>query len=172
MPSSWLNIRKLTPKFTATDFRRAAVLGVGNELNGDDGVGVVIARRLKKHWADHANLLSIEAGLAPENYTGLLRKFNPSDIILVDAAIMELQPGEPGWLDWTQADGMSASTHSLPLSMVGRYLKDELGCQVWLLGIQPAQLETGEGLSKPVRRAVKHAIIYLNEILISLDSSK
>ena len=163
--SSWHNIRKHTPKFKASEQRRAVVLGVGNELNGDDGIGVVIARQLKERWAGHASLLSVEGGLAPENFTGLLRKFQPSDVILIDAALMNLQPGEPEWLDWTQADGMSASTHSLPLSIVGRFLQDELKCQIWLLGIQPEQLETGIGLSRPCKDASLQAVDYLDEII-------
>ena len=39
---------------------------------------------------------------------------------------------------------MSASTHSLPLSILARYLILEINCTVTLLGIQPGSNDVGE----------------------------
>ena len=54
-----------------------------------------------------------------------------------------------------EIDGMSASTHSLPLSMYARYLSAELGCEVALLGIQSVSVEMGDEVSPAVQGAIK-----------------
>ena len=95
----------------------------------------------------------IEGGHAPENCTGAIRRFAPDLVILVDAAEMGDPPGTIRWLDWHEAVGLDASTHSLPPSMVARYLAAELSCEVALIGIQVQDTSLGAGISPPVRRA-------------------
>jgi len=135
---------------------RLAIVGIGNELNGDDAAGSMVARTLreKKGAEDVDRLLVIDAGVAPENITGELRTFNPGLIVFVDAADMGEAPGTVRWIGMEEIDGMSASTHRMPLSMLAKYLTLELGCDIVLLGIQPTSVEMGKGLSDPVRRVV------------------
>lgn len=133
---------------------RVAILGVGNELNGDDAAGVCVVRELSARLPATPGVLLIDGGTAPENYTGPLRRFRPDLVLEVDAAEQNEVPGTTAWLDWRDADGLSASTHTLPPSVLAKYLVAELGCQVALLGIQPANLEMGQPLSPDVARAV------------------
>ncbi len=70
---------------------RTAILGIGQELRGDDALGLEIARRLQKKLSGREDVLILLAGPAPENFTGALRRFAPQRVILVDAALM----GEP-----------------------------------------------------------------------------
>jgi Ni,Fe-hydrogenase maturation factor len=49
---------------------------------------------------------------------------------------------------------MSASTHTLPPSVLATLLSADIGCRVSLLGIQPATLEMGCGLSSDVAAVV------------------
>jgi hydrogenase 3 maturation protease len=75
--------KNLKPEFSAL---RVAVVGVGNELNGDDAAGISVARNL---WADReipACCFKIETGSLPENASGPLRRFHPDLVIFVDAA--------------------------------------------------------------------------------------
>ena len=135
---------------------RIAVIGVGNPLRCDDAAGILVARVLSaKGLAAHiANLFICEAGQAPENWTGRLREFVPDLILIVDAADMGKEAGTIQWIPEECIESMSASTHSLPLSMLARYLTLELGCKVLFLGIQPASIEIGEMVSPQVLRAV------------------
>jgi hydrogenase maturation protease HycI len=135
---------------------RLAIVGIGNELNGDDAAGSMVARTLreKKGAEDVDRLLVIDAGVAPENITGELRAFKPGLIVFIDAADMGETPGTVRWIGMEEIDGMSASTHRMPLSMLANYLTLELGCDIVLLGIQPSSVEMGKGLSDPVRRVV------------------
>jgi len=131
---------------------RLAVVGIGNELNGDDAAGVLVARALRP--LQRSDFLVIEAGPAPENFTGTLRRFRPEQILLVDAAEMGEPPGTVAWVDWPAAGGWGGSTHTLPPSVLARFLVEELGCRAALVGIQPARLDFGAGVSAAVRRAV------------------
>jgi hydrogenase 3 maturation protease len=139
---------------------RVAILGIGNPLRSDDAAGVLVARRL----ADSALLrdldwvLVIEAGHAPENATAGLRRFGPQVVLLIDAAEMGEAPGTIRWVDMEEIDGMSASTHTLPLSMLAKYLILELGCEVKILGIQPQTTEIGEWVSRNVLLAVDEIV--------------
>ncbi len=167
--SSWkehLNLALTAPDSGAPgEPVRLAVMGVGNELNGDDAAGVAVARALKKPFAGRPRLLLIEAGPAPENFTGPLRRFAPQMVLIVDAANMGLEPGSVRWIEWQDTDGLSASTHSLPPSVLAAYLIHEIGCRVALLGIQAQSLEFGQPLSAPVERAVAEVVVGLMEVL-------
>ena len=74
--------------------------------------------------------------------------------MLIDAAEMGQTPGTIQWVSEEFMDGMSASTHSLPLSVLARYLTLELNCQVVLLGIQPCSNEIGETVHTEVLQAI------------------
>jgi hydrogenase 3 maturation protease len=155
LPHSW---QTSLPRLTAPQNRppRIAVLGIGNSLRSDDGAGSLVARRLADSSLIRAldSVLVVDAGHAPENTTGELRRFVPKVVILIDAAEMGEAPGTIRWIGMEEIDGMSASTHTMPLSMLSRYLILELGCEVKVLGIQPHSTGIGELVSPDVLQAV------------------
>jgi hydrogenase 3 maturation protease len=63
--------------------KRVAVIGVGNRMRGDDGVGSVIAERLQE--LAKGSLLVIDAETVPENYLGVLLDSKPEVALFVDA---------------------------------------------------------------------------------------
>ncbi len=137
---------------------RIAIVGIGQELLGDDAVGLMIVRALMSVPSDQQRMLVVEGGQAPENQTGVLRRFLPNLVLLVDAAQMGAASGEVRWLTFEELEGLSASTHTLPLSMFAQYLRAEVGCEVILLGIQPAQMEFGMDLSPTVQKAMDDVV--------------
>jgi hydrogenase 3 maturation protease len=147
---------------------RLAVLGIGHELYGDDAVGNWVACRLQKLVPASGSLLAVQGGPAPENFTGTLRNYGPDLVLLVDSALMDRAPGSTGWLSWQDTTGFSASTHTLPLHILGSYLTAELNCEVALLGIQPAQTRIGAPLSPQVQQAAEGIT---NSITGILDNS-
>jgi hydrogenase 3 maturation protease len=148
----------LQPPATPHPPPKVALLGIGNELNGDDAAGVRVAESLlRRQRAGKFSrpVLIVNAGLAPENVTGAVRRFGPDLVILVDAAELGEPPGTIHWLAWQETTGLTAATHALPPYMVAQYLTAELGCQVALIGIQRKDCGFGSPLSPPVRRAVR-----------------
>jgi hydrogenase 3 maturation protease len=144
---------------------RVAVLGIGNEFGGDDGVGLFVSRALAERLGQNPRWLILDAGTAPENLTGALRRFEPALVLMVDAAHMDAPPGSIAWLEWNQLDGFGASTHTLPPSVLAEYLLAQLRCRVVLLGIQVARLGFGLPLSEPVQRAGERVIAVVVELL-------
>jgi hydrogenase 3 maturation protease len=144
---------------------RVALVGIGHELHGDDAVGVALARMLKMRVPERGGLLVVEAGPMPENSSGTLRRFGPDLVLLVDAAQMGAEPGTVRWLAWQIAGGNGVSTHTLPLTLFARYLTAELGCEVALIGIQPADLAFGAALSPAVREAAEATAEALADVL-------
>ena len=65
------------------------LLGIGNELKGDDGIGNIIAGEfVEDGW------FSIQSATVPENFISVIERKNPDNIVLVDASEMDLKPGE------------------------------------------------------------------------------
>lgn len=136
---------------------RKVLLGVGNPLGRDDGVGVWVAERL----AD-SDWTTVPAGQAPENVTGLLRRLCPDLLVVVDAADMRLPPGSFRRLPLSGVEGMLGSSHALPLSFLLSLLR-ELAREVVLIGVQPADLSLGEGLSPEVAAGADRLTALLRE---------
>jgi hydrogenase 3 maturation protease len=172
LPAIWKkSLRQLLDQRRADSGRflpaRVAILGVGNPLRSDDAAGVLVARALAQRdgGRDTDRVLIIDAGQAPENRTGELRKFSPDVVLIIDAADMGEKPGTVQWIPEESIEGMSASTHSLPLSMLAHYLKLELNCAVAFLGIQAASNEVGERVSTEVLQAIEEIVDVLDELI-------
>lgn len=134
---------------------RTAVVGVGHELRGDDAAGCAVARALAPVAESHSHVLVLDAGAAPENQLGPLRRFGPDLVIFVDAAQMGERAGTVRWFSPDETTGVSASTHTLPPAVIAQFLELELGCEVALIGIQPEQNALGTPVSASVQEAVE-----------------
>jgi len=86
-------------------------------------------------------IMLLDAGTAPENLTGTIRRFKPDWVWLIDAAEMKEDPGTVCLVDWQTVHGVSALTHGLPPTLFARYLIQELGTSVFLFGIQPQLID-------------------------------
>jgi len=141
------------------------ILGVGNILKGDDGIGVYVAEKLKEYIekveqrakedktrGDRVMVVAINCGTTPENYTSIIKKSSPDRLIVVDAADLGLSPGLCRIIPPERVGVMCISTHNMPLSLftsyVGHFCQD-----IVLVGIQPERMDFGAKLSSVARRA-------------------
>ena len=137
-PSWKVSLAETLDRLQKTDRpSRIAVMGIGNILYEDDAAGVALVEILHPLVVDHNHLLVVNAGIAPENFSGVLRRFDPALVVLADAAQMYEKPGTVRWLGWRETTGYTGSTHTLPPHILATYLTQELSCEVALLGIQP-----------------------------------
>jgi len=132
------------------------LLGVGNELHGDDGVGIYVARHFH-----HEGWVVVECGTAPENYIGKVMASAPELVIIVDAADMGLEAGAIRIIPRGRMGTASFSTHSLPLSVLISHLETATHAPVYLIGVQPKQMR-GE-MSPEVKEAAKKIITALTK---------
>ena len=137
------------------DAKRVAIIGIGDELRRDDYVGVEIVRKLKGNVPEH--VLLIESETVPESYLDAIAEFHPTHTLLIDAGLVELEPGQVKLFDGCTALGSAAavSTHTLPLRVFCEYLETIIGAKVLLIIIQPETTDFGEGLTETVRQAAE-----------------
>ncbi|MBR0270705.1 MAG: hydrogenase maturation peptidase HycI [Methanobrevibacter sp.] len=112
-------------------------MGVGNELKYDDGVGPFIISQLNKRNLND-NVLLINAQTVPENFTGKIRMEKPSHIIIIDACLMGLNPGDFQIVNEDDFINIGLSTHSMSLSYFVKFLNHD---NVLFIGIEPESLE-------------------------------
>ncbi len=129
------------------------LLGVGNRLSHDDGVGPEVALTL--HGA--TGWTSIDCGTSLENAAGIVSRERPDLLVIVDAARMGAAPGTIRRLPLGTHDRMLASTHGLPISFVLANLQSA-AAETIMIGIEPFDLSLGEGLSPDVQRAADSLI--------------
>jgi len=143
---------------------KEVIIGVGNVLKGDDGIGVYVAEKLKEYIKKVEQrskedkiggrigmVVAINCGTTPENYTSIIRKSSPDRLILVDAADLGLSPGSYRIIPSEKLGVMCISTHNMPLSLFKSYV-DQFCQDIVLVGIQPERMDFNVTLSSAVRR--------------------
>lgn len=132
---------------------KVVFLGVGSPLRADDSVGLYIVGELKSRLTAHSGqeLRFYLGESAPENFSGEIRNFGTTHLVIVDAADLGEEPGTMRIIEKDRIGGTSFSTHMLPLKMLTDYLVMTTGCQVFVVGIQPNSLAFGQLISEPVK---------------------
>ncbi|MGQ9455582.1 MAG: hydrogenase 3 maturation endopeptidase HyCI [Armatimonadota bacterium] len=135
------------------------IVGVGNVLRGDDGVGPLIARLLteqKSVWTDKGVRFEvIDAGTSPELETWRIREAAPETVLFVDAVDFGGAPGDVALLgvDNMRAEGFD--THKAPLKLTMQYLENEIGCTCRVLAIQPKDVRMGSRMCPEVSNSAE-----------------
>ena len=149
-----------------SDCEKLIVLSVGNELKSDDGVGPFIIKKLKEENIENKNLLFIDGKTVPENFTGKIRKEKPTHLIIVDACLMDLQPGEMQIVNKYEFANIGISTHSMSLSFFVRYLEKDTDIEIMFVGIEPETMDWGERPTPEVEKSANEFIESLKEIVL------
>jgi hydrogenase 3 maturation protease len=119
------------------EHQKVVILGIGNDMRGDDAVGTVLAQKLAKIFTENEKITVFDGKTVPENFTGAIRKERPSHIILVDAVDMNKKPGQIELISRKQIANYNISTHAMPLSFLIKYLKSTCPAELIIVGIQP-----------------------------------
>lgn len=137
---------------------KIAVMGIGNILMQDEGIGVHIIRELEK-YAFNPHISLIDGGNMGMD---LLSFFYEHDkMIIVDAVDFEKKPG---FIDTIENDDILAlfttkmSLHHLGLKDVLSYAKllDQTPEDLCLIGIQPEKVEMEMELSKTISSQINN----------------
>jgi len=118
------------------------VMCIGNRYNGDDAIGPYVADKLKQEDLDE--FLILDCSTVPENFTSLVKKNNPTNLIIVDATDMGLSSGEMRRISKDMIGSMHVSTHNIPLSILVSYLEHYVK-NVFIIGIQPENMDGSMG---------------------------
>ena len=97
------------------------------------------------------NTFFINGCSVPENFTGLIKKINPSHIILIDASLMNKEAGEINIVNKDNIVDISISTHSMSLSYLIKYLQLEKEYNILFIGIEPEIMDLSFELSSKIK---------------------
>jgi len=150
------------------DSGRVALLGVGSELRGDDAAGLFVAEYLRKSCPKNIKQKKIKVffgSTAPENLTGEIKKFKPAYVIIIDSADMNRRAGAVKLINPDEVEGISFCTHQLPLKIMADYLIQSIGCEVLIIGIQPARIDFNSRPSKTVEKSARQVSKILKKII-------
>jgi hydrogenase maturation protease len=145
------------------------VLGLGNLLLSDDGLGLRLLRELATKGSGAEFLDGGTQGLALLSYLA-----NRSALIILDAVALGAPPGTVHMLQGETISAHHAVTahgsNALELLAAARLLGD-LPPSVTIIGIEPACLRTGIGLSPTVEAAIPEALSRALTVLESTNTS-
>jgi len=128
------------------------LVGVGHILRRDDGFGPWVAGAVRAGLSG-TKVRVIDAEDVPENFAPVIARADCRNVVFIDAVAAEGPPGSIVFgplADFGEAE--SYSTHRLALSLSGKFL-EAAGKRVFLLGVVPADLGFGAGLTASVARA-------------------
>ena len=143
----------LVEQITALWQPPVAVVGVGNDMRGDDAFGPAVVAMLP----DRLPVARFDAGMAPENWLGPITRAEPGTVLVVDAAAIDSPPGSLRLLRPDELEGVGVSTHGLPIGFFLGMVAERTGAQVFLLACQPTSLRLGSPMSDVVQAAARRA---------------
>lgn len=143
---------------------KVVIAGIGNSIRMDDFVGVKIIQDLEGKVSEKIQLIECET--VPESFLEPMIEFNPTHVLLVDAAILGLKPGDIHLINpESVADVPAVTTHMLPLRIFCEYITKMTGAKIALLLVEPENTDFGEGLTPKVQAAAERITRILLELL-------
>jgi hydrogenase 3 maturation protease len=155
------NLKRL---FFSLDQNNLHIFGVGNSLREDDGVGIYLARLLRKKCGSkpvnfckiHAPSLRVEFMISGIDY-------GRDEALIFDSVDFGASPGSVILASLSDSRFGFFATHNVPireLPNVSSHLD-----RVHILGIQPMDLSVGEGLSSPVNDSVEEVVRVMSRLM-------
>jgi len=147
---------------------KIGIIGIGNLLRKDDGVGIVLLELLVKRKKEFPkNIEFINGGTGGMNLLHLLAQFDT--VLLIDAVDFKGRPGEARVFSLkdiqSQKKPVMMSTHDpdfLNLLRLSQALK-ELPETLVIFGVQPRDVSHGMGLSKEIETVIDHLFLKLQK---------
>ena len=149
--------------------KKTIVIGIGNPILQDDGVGIHVADELKKRINDRPDVTIDSAFTGGMNLLDMM--IDHDRAILIDA--VKLRDKKPGDVDMFELGELSAFHTSNPhdvslpqaIEMAKRLGEKRIPDDIKLVGINLGELpyEFGENLSVEIKKAVPKAVKLVEE---------
>ena len=133
---------------------RIVFVGIGNMLRNDDGAGPYIAQKLKS--TNNRIVIIPEAGI--ERYISAINREKPDLIIFLDCVNFGREPGYWEFIPIDKVEETTFHSHNISLNKLSEFFFAE----IWVIGIQPANLKIGETLSPVVEKSAHNIISLIN----------
>jgi len=147
----------------ASPTSKVALVGVGHPLRGDDYVGSYVIKGIIKARGStpSESVYLFDAEDNVERVITRLSRIGLKQVIFIDACEMGGRACETKLLPVDETQYPFFTTHGIPLKVLAEQLL--MGCQVWVLAIQPKDIEFGEPLSPELRDTAN----YVSQVIAS-----
>ena len=159
---------------TMIEYAPIRVLGVGNVLTSDDGLGHTVVKHLEAKYTFPEAVEIIEVGTPGLDFTPYLA--DATMVIVLDAVRAKLEPGSVKvWRDEALLSAPPVARTSphepgLREALMATELTDSSPGNIVLIGVVPETLEAGTGLSDTVEAAVAEVEALVLKELERLDA--
>ena len=142
---------------------KLAIVGIGNIIRGDDGLGPKLIEILKVRGGLPGVSL-FDCGTAPENYIFPILSTSCDTLMLVDAADIGKEPGAVEIFDLDKISRVSFSTHNPSPRLFTDLLKTgKEDMNIFVISVQPKSTGIGAPLSEEVLNSLERiADIFLS----------
>jgi hydrogenase maturation protease len=142
------------------------VLGVGNSMRRDDGVGAVIVELLRQDSQVGVDYLN--GGVDGLALLDIIQQYKR--VIVIDAVDMQAKPGSVRIFSPQEATIKikhdALSTHGFGLAEVINLLVQlEIKVDLHIVGVQPQDISFGEGLTELVKGQIEKIKLEVNKLL-------
>jgi hydrogenase maturation protease len=145
------------------------ILGIGNTLLSDEGVGVRMLAYMRRHYPDLADVEYLDGGT--QSFTLAAWIEDADNLIVIDAAELKSTPGTVEVFSGQEMDHFAGKTkrsvHEVSLGdlLAIAHLTDALPANRSLVAIQPEEVDWGQCLSNRVKQALPLAGRCVNDLL-------
>jgi hydrogenase maturation protease len=137
------------------------ILGIGNTLLSDEGVGIHMLGYLREHFPDLPGVSFLDGGTLSFTLAPWIE--DADNLVVIDAAELKDSPGAVRVFEGDAMDRFAGKTkrsvHEVSLGdlLAIAHLTDALPHNRALVAIQPGNIDWGPVLSDPVTRALPEA---------------
>ena len=146
------------------------VLGIGNTLLADEGVGIVAMRELEVRFSTHEDMEFLDGGTL--SFTLAAPISECAALLVIDAAELNAAPGTVRSFEGEEMDRFLGANRKGSVHEVGLLDLMSISCLTghWpkrraLIGIQPALVDWGEALTPAVAAALPEICATASEII-------
>ena len=130
------------------------LVGMGNSLKADDGIGSEICSQLKETIPDNV----IDTGTVPENYIQVIIKKKPKVILFIDAIDFAAPAGTIKVFETAELSTGGITTHTLSPRLLSDMIAQSIPAKIYFIGIQPKSMMIGYPMSQEVESAKKELL--------------
>lgn len=147
-------LQELEKLLTLKD-KKILFAGVGNVLKKDDGVGVYISSAI----VPGRRIMSLTVEVSLENYIGKINSIRPDILVIVDCVDLQKSAGSCRLFSVNELTDTTFNTHNISIQR----LSDFFDFPVFILGIQPENIDFGENISYLVKEVADKIIQLINK---------
>ena len=129
---------------------------MGNELRGDDAIGIEVVRNLKQYEKDFLKVF--EGHTTPESFISASCAAMPTHVLIVDAAELGSKAGDWRLISKDNIKEVMFTTHAIPPTEIANQIERRCSAKVAFLCIQPKSRDVRLHISNDAKKAVNEVV--------------